>query len=335
MILTPVASGASLSRIWASRYLPDLSVVLSNDSNYSITHLLESLSEQGRRKTVDKMRRHLRISCELAGLEVHQLFSGSSELVNLAKVRQLAKSVEQVYETILWFYEQRSLNQQNPTEDWVPVVEALSLELQPVLSQMQAQHLADQDPRTIGFVTTQFHFSTHAILQRLNPIERVLMNSYFQIVEEQVCIPWQEICALAMRYDRTSPEIFLLEQLLPESDAIAWSVCEKARKQFPQFRSQRGGWENDRIITSMMRDLNMFQGYLLLCTLHKDLSPLTVRLLPMCLMVFPTVNVSWDFIDQTIRLLVEEIRESMTEQQWSIVQPYAIGLIHTFANQNK
>jgi hypothetical protein len=169
----------------------------------------------------------------------------------------------------------------------------------------------------------------------LNLVERVLMSSYFQIVEEQVCIPWQEICALAMRYDRASPEIVLLEQLLPESDAIAWNVCEKARKQFPQFRSQRGGWENDRIITSMMRDLNMFQGYLLLCTLHKDLSPLTVRLLPMCLMVFPTVNVCWDFIDQTIRLLVEEIRSQMTEQQWSIVQPYATGLIHTFANQNK
>ncbi|BAU10971.1 unknown protein [Leptolyngbya sp. NIES-3755] len=333
---TPDALGSarSLSQIWASRYLPDLSVLGSE--RLSIAHLLESSSDFGRGRTVEQVRRHLRISCELAGLEVNQLFSGSSTLVNLSKVRQLAQSVEQVYEKVLQFYEQRSHpigESLNPMGNWLPAIEVLSIELQPVLQKMQEQHLADEDPRTIGFVTTQFHFSTQMILKRLNPIEKALLGAYFQLAEEQVCIPWKEICDLASRYDRSSPELLLIEQLLPESDAIAHAVCEQAQKRFPQFRSRRGSWDNAQITTSMLRDLNMFQGYLWLCLLQQDLAPISVRLLPLCLMVFPSVNISWEFIDQIIRLLVDEMRSRLTLKQWSLVQPYATGLIDIFAVQ--
>ncbi|GAP97677.1 hypothetical protein [Leptolyngbya sp. NIES-2104] len=332
-------SARSLSRSWASRYLPDLSALMSEQADLSIAHLLECSSDFGRRRTVEQVQRHLRICCELAGLEVNQLFSGSSNLVNLAKVRQLAKSVEAVYEKVLQFYEQQSNIKQNladslnPVSGWVPEIEALSIELQPVLYQMQQQHLADEDPRAIGFVTTQFHFSTQMILKRLNPIEKALLGSYFQLAEEQVCTPWQEICELANRSDRASREVLLIEQLLSEGNAIAQAVCEKARQQFPQFKSRRGSWDNVQITTSMKRDLNMFQCYLWLCVLHQDLSPITVRLLPLCLMVFPSVNISWEFIDQTVRLLVEEVRSRLTQNQWSIVQPYAVGLIDTFSVQ--
>ena len=328
-----------LSQIWASRYLPDLSDLMSGKADCLIAHLLEYSSDFGRRRTVEKIRRHLRICCELAGLEVNQLFSGSSNLVNLSKVRQLAQSVEAVYERVLQFYEQSSQTRftqemtesWNPLRNWVPAIEALSIELESVLHEMQARHLADADPRTIGFVTTQFHFSTQMVLKRLNPIEKALMGSYFQLAEEQVCIPWKEICQLASRYDRAAPETLLVERLLPQSDAIADAVCERARRRYPTFRSRRGNWENAQITASMRRDLNMFQGYLWLCTLQQDLSPISVRLLPLCLMVFPAVNVSWEFIDQTLRLLVAEVRSRMTDQQWSIVQPYATGLIDTFA----
>ncbi|MBE9014171.1 hypothetical protein IQ250_28685 [Pseudanabaenaceae cyanobacterium LEGE 13415] len=331
-----LASSRSLSRIWTSRYLPDLATLTVEKSKYSIEHLLQYSSDFGRSRTVEQVRRHLKISCELAGLEVNQLFSGSSTLVNLSKVRQLAQSVEQVYERVLQCYQQQhsSLGDEwNPMRNWSAEIEALSIELQPVLYEMQQQHLADEDPRTIGFVTTQFHFSTEMILKRLNPVEKALLGSYFQLAEEQVCIPWREICELAGRYDRSSPEILLLEQLLPESDAIAHCVHEKVRQQSPQFRSRRGGWDNLQITTSMMRDLNMFQSYLWLCLLQQDLAPINVRLLPLCLMVFPSVNVSWEFIDQTIRLLVEEVRSRLTRYQWSIVQPYATGLIDIFAVQ--
>lgn len=343
MVTSPIVelSARSLSRIWASRYLPNLSCFVSEQSESSVAHLLEYSSDFGRQKTADRTRRHLRICCELAGLEVNQLFSGSSNLVNLAKVRRLAKSVEAVYEKVLQFYEQQSKIKQNvadslnPISGWIPEIEALSIELQPILYQMQQEHLADEDPRTLGFVTTQFHFSTQMILKRLSPIEKALLGSYFQLAEEQVCIPWQEVCELAKRYDRASYEVLLIEHLLPESDAIAHTVCERARQQFPQFRSRRGSWDNLQITASMMRDLNMFQGYLWLCVLQQDLTPITVRLLPLCLMVFPSVNVSWEFIEQTIRLLVEEIRSRLTLHQWSIVQPYAMGLIDIFAVQQQ
>lgn len=330
------ASARSLSRIWASRYLPDFSRLVLNKSSSPIAQLLEHLSDVGRSRTANQVRRQLQINCELAGLEVYQLFSESSTLVNLSKVRQLAQSVEQVYETVLQVYEQQSQSfgdTRNSMENWLSAIETLSIELQPVLQKMQQQHLADEDPRTIGFVTTQFHFSTEKILKRLNLIEQTLLGSYFRLAEEQICIPWKEICELANQCDRVSPEMLLIEQLLPESDAIADTVYEQARNQFPQFKSRRGSWDNLQIRTSMMRDLNMFQAYLWLCVLQRDLSVIAVRLLPLCMIVFPSVNVSWEFIDQTLRLLVIEVRSRLTQRQWSIVQPYAIGLIDVFALQ--
>jgi hypothetical protein len=329
----------SLSRSWAGRYIPNLSALMSNKTENSIA-LLEYSSDFGRHRTATGIRRHLRISCELAGLEVNQLFSGSSNLVNLSKVRQLARTVEAVYEKVLEFYEQRSSHRDsiqensNPISYWIPEVEALSSELQPVLSEMQARHLADEDPRTIGFVTTQIHYSTRAILKRLAPVERTLLNAYFQLAEEQVCIPWQEVCALAMRYEQTAPEILLLESLFPHSDEIAIAVVQKLRSQFPQFRSRNGSWQDAQILASMLRDLNMFQVYLWLCLLHQDLSAITVRLLPLCLVVFPTVNVPWEFVDQTVRTLVAELRSRMTEPQWYLVQPYTAGLIEMFSIEN-
>lgn len=327
------SSARSLSRVWASRYLPDPASSLSDAST---VQLLECFSDLGRYRTAEQVQRHLRICCELAGLEVHQLFSDSANSVNLTQVKRLATSVEAVYEKILQCYKQQSIkhayaNSMNLNVQWVPEIEALSIELQPVLEQMQQQHLADADPRMIGFVTAQFRFTTQMILKRLNPIEQTLLGAYFQFAEEQVCIPWQEVCELAKRYDRASLQVLSIERLLPKSNAIAHTVCESIREQYPLFRSRRGSWDNTEVTTSMIRDLNMFQAYLWLCVLQQDLSPITDRLLPLCMMVFPSVNVSWKVIDQTIRSLVTEVRSHLSHKQWLIVQPYALGLIDIFA----
>jgi hypothetical protein len=48
-------------------------------------------------------------------------------------------------------------------------------------------------------------------------------------------------------------------------------------------------------------------------------------------MVFPTVQVSWQFVDQMVQLLWRELHDRLTPRQWSIVEPHAIAFAETFA----
>ena len=323
---------------WDSRYQPNLNALLVPNQEFPIHQLLDRLSSAGRKRTVDLVRRHLKINCELAGLDAHRLFSTSKNVVSLSKVRSLSVYVERIYDRLLTCYLEQAQQapaitgrsvQQVPIAS-IPTLSTLSQALNPLLEDLYKAHLVGDDPRTIGFVTTQFHFTTRAIFKRLKLWDQVLLYPYLQFAEEQVCMPWHDLNQAALSHPAHSPEVMLVNQMIGECDQIAIAVYQQAQQQLPSMKSTRGDMTHPDVAASIIRDTTMFQTYLWLCVLEGNVSAVQDRLLPLCIMVFPSVGVSWEWVYQMLVMMVSQISENLSAEQWDLVRPTAELLLETF-----
>lgn len=347
-------------QLWAARYIPDLSTLVSEGGNrYTVSDLVEAASPEGRAKTSAKLvQRLIQLKCECAEIKKNALFSYIPNVVDLIEAGRIAEYAARVYEKTLFIYQQQSppnfslaaipltatldafsdrcdssrdilMNRVMPALE-LPAIEQLAMALAPALLQLRQQHLSANDPRTVGFLTTQFHFSTKLILNGLTLPEQVLLSPYFKFVEEQVCIPWQRVCNAAALHAVDSPAINLVQQLLPASPEIASAVFYKAKKLYSDRHSRRGGLSNRGVKASTMRDLEMFQSYLWLCVLENSMKVMEQELLPLCVMVFPSVDVTWELVRSMLSLLVDEIMERLASPQKRLLLPYTQAMQQMF-----
>ena len=342
-------SNASVSRLvdlWIQRYVPNLAT-FSPSGGLTVATLEAAATPEAKSQTVAKLKRLIQINCEFAAIKTDVLFSYIPNVVNLSESQKLAKVVSQVYETVLAVYQHSSLTVlkskpslllHNVFEDLeIPVlgrreVEQLLIGLEPVLLEFQQQHLIVKDPRTIGFMTTQFHFSTQLMLSKLTPPEQVLISPYFKLIEEQVCMPWKRVCNAAASYDLNSPKLAVVDQLLPQSYEIAVDVCHQAAILYPNSSSLRGSLSHPGVIASTIRDLQMFQSYLWLSVLEGNLDSVEQALLPLCVMVFPSIGVTWRLVAQMLKLLMEEVISRVEPQNKDLILPYTEAMQQLFAN---
>lgn len=338
-------SAHHLIELWAVRYLPNLSRFPIQDGKFPASEVVNLASTSGRSQTAEKIRRVLHLSCELAGLETNTLFSYIPNIVNLAESRRLAQYVMQVYERMLEIYERQKspsyfLKYMDSSSLFsklalpslmLPTILQFAEDMEPVLLNLQQQHLSSRNHRTIGFITTQFHFSTREILKQLTLGEQVLLIPYLQFVEEQVCIPWQRICAVAATISSHSPALETIKQFLPLSHEIAQAVYQQALRQCPEHRSRRGLLNHPGIMDSTLRDLTMFQAYLWLCVLEERMTAIEQELLPLCVAVFPSVGVEWRLVRQMLYWLEQEICTRANPNQLALLTPYLKGLMDIFA----
>lgn len=344
-----------LVQLWAKRYVPNLSALFQQENQLSVSQLVEATSKEGRATTAAKLQRQMQLQCECAGIKTDMLFSYIPNIVNLSETQRLARFVWQVYGKALELYQQqpslstsmtavpRSLLDATELSDdvlleWakpaleLPAIAQLATTLEPVLGQLREQHRLTSDRRTLGFMSTQFHFSTELVLQRLTPVEQVLLSPYFKFIEEQVCIPIQRACYAAAAHQPDSPNLAVVEQLLPQSYDIAATVYNRAARLYPSHHSRRGRLEHPRVMASTIRDLEMLQVYLWLCVLEKDMAAIEKELLPLCVMVFPSVEVTWELIERVLEMLIDELMTRVQPIRKPLLQPYTQTMQQLFAN---
>jgi hypothetical protein len=324
-----------LIQLWTARYSPDLSVFPSKKGLFPIVQVMESASEAGRAQTIAQVKRSLSFNCELAVFKTYALFSNSAE--HLSEVRQAARCLEQVYDKILEIYQQQpSLSDYLRFIDFSrdlfgrlvmpmlmpPAINQIAEELESALLKLQQQLLVSREPRMIGFITTQFHLSNSKILQPLTVYEQMLLQPYLKFVEEQVCMPWQRVCAAAVDYPTDSPRFILVEQLFAASHEIAKVVYHQGAQLYPNHRSRRGAIADLEVATSTIRDLNMFQCYLCLCILQGSTTVVEQELLPLCRIVLPNIGVKWDLAELMLQLLVKEIQTRIDPEQMDLLLTY-------------
>ena len=346
------ASVERLLKLWAARYVPDLSTLSSQASKCAVSELVRAASPDGRVQTVAKLSQIVEIHCKCAGIQTSVLFSYIPNIVNLTESQGIAKVAGEVYQKVLEVYQEQlppstflAAVQQVGTVDVsvealksfvMPalepsVVEQLATAIEPILQEFQEQHLSSSDRRTIGFMSTQFHLSSTLVLNRLSLPEQLLLSPYFKFIEEQVCIPWQRICTAACQYPTDSQVLTLVEQLLPASLEIAISVYNQAIQLYPHYRSRRGRLSEPGVKASSIRDIEMFQAYLALSVLEQNMTVVEQELHPLCVMVYPSVDVSWELVEQMIKLLVNEIFARVKPEHKSLLLPYTSAMQQLFS----
>ncbi|GAB4203879.1 MAG: hypothetical protein Fur006_58580 [Coleofasciculaceae cyanobacterium] len=342
-------------QLWAKRYVPDLSMLRSQTSPLNVSDLSEAASSSGRAKTVAKLERLLYNNCELAGIRTNALFTYIPKIVNLEEARRLSPCITQIYQKACSVYGKQSPSlssllarpvattsdaatgavhfSKTVHQEWTePMLEQLITALEPLLGNLPEQLMLAPDRRTLGFMTTQFHFSSKLLLEKLTLAEQVLLVPYFKFVEEQVSIPWQQVCTAAAKYSPDTPPIKMVERCLPVTQEIASIVYRRTAQVYCDHRSRRGDLREVGVMNSTIRDLEMFQVYLWLCFLEKDMAALEQTLIPLCVLVFPSVGVKWELARQTIRFLVNEVIDRLEPAQRTLMLPYTQALQDMFAD---
>ncbi|WP_416669982.1 hypothetical protein [Egbenema bharatensis] len=326
-----------LIKAWATRYLPDLVSLSHPNKRFPAAELVEAACPDGRAKTIQTVRRILELNCQLASLEATSVYSYVPNILQLSETRRIAQSANRVYEQVLHLY-----GQHQPPNHFLkfidsspelfsrltlpflvlPAISHLAKEIEPTLLAVQKEHIQAGDPRAIGFLTTQFHFMSREITKQLNPYEQVLLTPYLKFIEEQSCIPWQRVCAAASCQSTNAPIFIMVERLLPLCQPIAEATYHRAQQNYPEHRSRQGKLSQAAVARSTLRDLVMIQGYLWLSFLEGNLTRIKHELLPLCVMVFPSISVSWTLVEHVLALLFEEILTHLTLPEKALVLPY-------------
>lgn len=332
-------SGEHLLNLWSQRYKPDLSSLsLENPSSYS--SLLVAASPTGRALTASKLKDNvLDVNCQMAWIQTKTLYSYISNILDLNEARRITRFAFRVYRKLMEIYQQQSLGDASDTAGlegnsvslWgIAAIDELAYALEPILMVFQEQHLVSKDWRSLGFMTSQLHFSNKLILNKLTPVEKVLIAPYLKFVEEQVAMPWQRVCAAAANYELGSPALILVEEMLSASVEIAQSVYRRLMELLPNYRSRRGGLSDPGVTHSCIRDLIMFQSYLWLCFLQGSIAPVEEELLPLCAMVVEGVEIEWEMTEKWCQVLADELISRVNPEQKVLLLPYTEGLQQIF-----
>lgn len=339
-----------LLKLWAERYTVDVSSLSKNPKFYG--QLMKAASPEARALTAAKLLNNVIYrTSNKAGIQAKSLYEYIPDIIDSELGQRINQFACQVYQKLLEVYQQQSgivitpiarkttnevvSEQVSISLSAIPNIVKLANELEELLLKYQDQHVTAKDWRVVGFLTTLFNFSNKLLINELTSVEKVLLCPYLKFVEEQVALPWQRVCAAAARHELGSPALTLVEQMLPMTSEIGSTVYCQLLQLFPDHRSLRGGLSDPDVAHSCLRDLDMFQAYLWLSVLEETIRPVEHELVPLCVMVMPSVGVKWEMIEKWKRLLVDEIESCVQLEQKELLLNYTQGMEQAFFEARK
>jgi hypothetical protein len=135
-------------------------------------------------------------------------------------------------------------------------------------------------------------------------------------------MPLQRLYKTAANYDNQSLALISLREILPDQVLIAQDIATRISDLHPNYHCHSGSLVNPTVKSASIRDVEMFQIYLWLCVLEKSIAPIQRELFPLCVMLYPTLNVGWELVRQMIHMLGLEFGKRLSQQQISLVLPY-------------
>lgn len=325
-----------LLKLWQQRYTHDLSPLLQkNILDYS--SLIDADSLEGRDTTVEKLKdKILNSNCQAGWMYTEKLYDYIPNVLDINEASRITEFSFRIYRKLLEIYQKESLsntpsNLESPPNEklryvGIPDVDTLAYFLEPILMVYQEQHMVSGDWRCLGFMTTQLNFTNQLILNELEPEEKLLISPYLKFLEEHVVMPWYRVCMAAAKHELNSPQLNILEKVLPAAPQIAKSVYRKLMQLLPSNRSRRGTLADPGVIHSSLRDLNMFQAYILLCCLEGNLNSIEKELLPLCIAVVETVGIEWKLTEKWCEILASELESYVNPEEKALLEPYTQGM---------
>ncbi|MEQ8757715.1 MAG: hypothetical protein RID09_29950 [Coleofasciculus sp. G1-WW12-02] len=308
-----VATIQNLSKLWAKKYV----------QKHSITEKTWQSNSPGLRAiTAQRLLDSLRTVMIQSWIKTEDLLCQEIKRqginYRLIDPWQITKDTYLIYEKVLLAY----ADQVTP--------ERLCLFLSSELGRLRHNYTAI-DPRVIAFVSLQFHYSGQFLLKSLSPQEQATVSVYFQVIDDCLYMPLQRLYKAAANYEHQSLALVLLRQILPDQALISQQIATRIIDLHPNYHCYSGRLANPSVKSASIRDVELFQVYLWLCVLEKSIAPIQEELFPLCVMLYPSLNVGWELVRHMIHLLGLEFSKRLSRQQIQIILPYLQVLWEMFS----
>jgi hypothetical protein len=312
----------SLAALWARKYVNSVLTDETGDSRSPVEDLTELSSSRGRHRTATKLNQHLSQASALGWSSTEELLA--TELPrhridpNLIDPWQIAADSHQLFRKALDAY----ANAVTP--------QRLSVIVGTELGRVR-QKYTETDPRVIGFVSMQFHYTGKHLLEKLSPAERSLMAPYLKVLDDHLYMPLRDAYEAAANHALTSPVLLAVQHFLPISTEIAHAVCDQICQVYPNYRSYSGKLTSPEVRISSIRDVEMFQVYLCVCVLEDSVRLVQRELFPLCVMLYPQLKVSWKLVQEMLQTLRWEMHDRLKPEDMAVFLPYLHMLMDMFS----
>ena len=298
-----------LSKEWAKKYVNDLETAeLSNDSS--------------REEASQELLASLRTSSAYAWNQTESFLSHEVKRhqinYKLIDPWEISQDIHQIFETAIQAYRKDT------------PVQRLSVLVSEEIGKIRDKYTSEE-PRLIGFVSMQFHYTGEQLLSYLPISHQKQLSEYFKVIDDYLYMPLQRTYQAAAQYDLNATELSIVHQLLPQVSQIAEKVCEQIIQSHPNHYFYSGHIANAKVKQSSQRDAEMFQIYILTTVLEKSVEVVRDELFPLCLMLYPTLNVSWDLVWEMLEILNNKIINQLTVNQYKIYAPYFKAIQEMFS----
>lgn len=302
----------SLAVLWARKYYLSVNSRENEPKNNSEV-LTEVKSQQGRKNTANKLIQNLTLASAkgwtltetLLGEEIRR-HGINPELINPLEI---AADIRNLYEKALDAY-----------AAGLPA-QRLSVLVAKYCGRIRKKYTSN-DPRAIGFVSMQFHHTGHKLLEWLSGNEKELFAPYLKVMDDHMYMPLQAAYEAAAKHQLNSPTLAAVQHLLPMSTKIAHAVCDRVSRQHPGYHTFSGSLTTEVVRISSIRDVEMFQVYLCQCVLEGNIGAVQQELFPLCVMLYPRLNVSWTLVQEMLLFMSWEVQERLPMKSVPIFLPY-------------
>jgi hypothetical protein len=347
-------STESLAQQWAQKYVQNLELSGQDNLLSDQLDLARVVSQSGREQTAEKLLNALRfVSAQawnkteiLLAKEVrrHQI---DPELID---PWEIAADSFRIYDKVLSVYTQKSKSRHlsvcvtlGGSNSSTPVCEKT---IEVCTDRVEPSHLSvvvgsdigkirqkytENDPRLIGFVSMQFHYTSQMLLELLSPLEQMLVGAYFKVIDDHLYMPLQRAYNAAAQYEYNSPLLQAVHQWLPLGTDIATQICQQILREYPLYRSHGGKLSHSQVQISSIRDVEMFQVYLWVCALEGNIDVVQQELFPLCVMLYPPLRVDWELVRRLVSLLEQHIKINLKPKSFSVFEPYFLSLEQMFS----
>ncbi|MEB3178078.1 MAG: hypothetical protein VKL59_03415 [Nostocaceae cyanobacterium] len=344
----------SLAQQWAKKYLQGLHLDIDKEDTSDQLNLESIVSNTGRAKTADELMSSLRTVSAKAWHKTEALLAREIKRHRIdprvINPWEIAGDSFRIYEKTLAVYTQQApprklsmVMRMAPSGN--PLYEkALEIYTEQVAPSYLAtvigqdiglirQKYTSADPRVIGFVSMQFHYTSQMLLEKVSSLERSLVGAYFKVIDDHLYMPLQRAYDAAAKHDYESPALKAVQLMLPVSTEIAKKICQRVIELYPAYRCYSGFLRESEVKISSIRDVEMFQVYLWVCALEGSITAIQQELFPLCVMLYPTLKVQWELVRQMLHLLEQEIQHRLPAEPASTLMPYFHVLWEMFSPQ--
>lgn len=315
---------ASLSALWAKKYIADINqAAQAEQASREQRSYGELASAAGRLETANYLLNHLELASATAWSQVEVLLADEIKRhgiqVDTANPWQIIQDIHQTYQKMLTAYAQEV----QPAR--------LSVLLGQAFGEVRRQYTA-RDPRAIGLVSMQFHYTGQVLLGWLSEPEQALVTPYLKVMDDHLYMPLQRTYEAAAQWNLPALELQTVQQVLPMSTAIARVICDRVAREYPQYQSYTGSLSDEAVRISSVRDAEMFQVYLCLCLLEGSIAAVKEELFPLCVMLYPALRVDWKLVQSMLRLLSRELHDRLAIDNMALLLPYLEAVTEMFSD---